>query len=74
MALHYDTYSEEGIDDRIKEYDRRSADQPYASQRCLDRFRPSDNYSWSKDKARQYAVPERQDFGAYVKRIGFKLD
>jgi FMN reductase [NAD(P)H] len=75
VTLHYDTYGEEGLDDTIKEYDRRrSADQRYASQRYIDGFGPSDNYGWSEDKARQYAVPERHDFGDYVKRIGFKLD
>ena len=26
------------------------------------------------DKARQYAVPERADFGAYVRARGFRLD
>jgi nitroreductase/FMN reductase [NAD(P)H] len=31
-------------------------------------------YGWSEDKARQYAHPERADFGAYVRRIGFRLD
>jgi nitroreductase/FMN reductase [NAD(P)H] len=31
-------------------------------------------YGWSEDKARQYAVPERADFGAYVRARGFRLD
>jgi hypothetical protein len=31
-------------------------------------------YGWSQDKARQVSVPERQDFGAFVRRQGFKLD
>jgi hypothetical protein len=29
---------------------------------------------WSEEKARHYAVPEREDFGAYVKRRGFRLE
>ena len=30
-------------------------------------------YGWSEDKARQYAVPQRADFGAFVRRQGFNL-
>ena len=31
-------------------------------------------YGWSEDKARQYAVPLRADFGAFVRAKGFHLD
>ena len=31
-------------------------------------------YGWSEDKARQYGVPQRADFGAFVRRKGFCLD
>ena len=31
-------------------------------------------YGWSEDKARQYGVPQRADFGAFVRRKGFGLD
>jgi nitroreductase/FMN reductase [NAD(P)H] len=31
-------------------------------------------YGWSEDKARQYGVPQRTDFGAFVRGKGFKLD
>ena len=31
-------------------------------------------YGWSEDKARQYAVPLRADFGAFVRAKGFNLD
>jgi nitroreductase/FMN reductase [NAD(P)H] len=37
------------------------------------RFGTSPTYGWSEDKARQYADPERADFGAFVRRIGFDL-
>ena len=37
-------------------------------------IRPERRYGWSEDKARQYSVPERADFGAFVRRKGFKLD
>ena len=37
------------------------------------RFGSSGSYGWSEDKARQYAEPERADFGAFIRRIGFNL-
>jgi nitroreductase/FMN reductase [NAD(P)H] len=33
-----------------------------------------DFYGWSEDKARQYSVSERADFGAFVRKIGFSLN
>ena len=30
-------------------------------------------YTWSEDKARQYSVPQRHDFGSYVRAHGFAL-
>lgn len=75
VTLHTDFFTEHDLDGKIEEYDRRrSAVQPYASQRHVKRFGSAENYGWSEDKARQYAAPERQDFGAYVKSIGFRLD
>ena len=53
---------------------RREAVQPYKTQRYADKFGQSVPYGWSEDKARQYSVPERADFGAFVRRKGFKLD
>ena len=38
------------------------------------RFGEAKEYGWSEEKARHYAVPEREDFGAYVKRRGFSLE
>lgn len=75
VTVHHNTYTDEGLDVAIEGYDRRrAADQPYATQRYVKEFGQSKNYGWSEDKARQYALPERQDFGAYIKRIGFTLD
>ena len=47
---------------------------PYARQRAPERFGTHSEYSWSEDKARQYARPERADFGAFVRGKGFNLD
>src|SRR4249920_1130019 len=57
----------------VEAYDqRRAATRPYRNQREPERFGRSEFYGWSEDKARQYAVPLRADFGAFVRAKGFK--
>ncbi len=74
VTLHRDRYRET-TREVVDGYDRRrNGIFPYRSQRNVARFGKSDSYGWSEDKARQYAEPERADFGAFVKRKGFKLD
>ena len=74
-TIHRDRYDESALKDKIAAYDqRREAVQPYKTQRYTDKFGESATYGWSEDKARQYSVPERADFGAFVRRKGFKLD
>lgn len=58
----------------IREYDRRRAGVHSFSQRDPDRFGETPDYGWSDDKARQYADPQRADFGAFVRSKGFGLD
>jgi len=59
----------------INTYDaRRAAEQPYARQRRADELGEAEPYTWSEDKARQYNLPERADFGAFIRAKGFKLD
>jgi nitroreductase len=75
VTIHRDRYSETGLREKIAGYDqRREKVQPYKSQRYPESFGESAEYGWSEDKARQYSVPERADFGAFVRRKGFKLD
>jgi nitroreductase/FMN reductase [NAD(P)H] len=75
VTVHRDRYDESGLEEKIAAYDqRRDAVQPYRTQRYTDKFGQSADYGWSEDKARQYSVPERADFGAFVRRKGFKLD
>ena len=75
VSIHHGRYDETGLRDKIAAYDKRREDvQPYKSQRYTDKFGTSGEYGWSEDKARQYSVPERADFGAFVRRKGFKLD
>ncbi len=75
VSIHHGRYDEAGLRDKIAAYDRRrEAVQPYKTQRYTDKFGVAGDYGWSEDKARQYSVPERADFGAFVRRKGFKLD
>jgi len=74
VTVHVDRYDETGIRERIDAYDRRRhALAPYRKQRYADRYANVDFYGWSEDKARQYSVSERADFGAYIRKIGFSL-
>ncbi len=73
-TVHEDRYSATGVEDVITTYDRqRAALQPYDNQREKAKFGSTDNYCWSEDKSRQYALPERQGFGEFVRNKGFKL-
>lgn len=56
----------------IREYDRRRGPPP--RQRAPERFGEKADYGWSDDKARQYADPQRADWGAFVRAKGFRLD
>ncbi|MBS27316.1 MAG: NADPH-dependent oxidoreductase [Alphaproteobacteria bacterium] len=73
-TVHSDTYNEDAQQPAIEAYDARRAElRPYGSQRDPDRFGTRDPYTWSDDKARQYAEPQRTDFGAFVRKKGFDL-
>jgi nitroreductase/FMN reductase [NAD(P)H] len=75
VTIHRDRYDESGLEEKIAAYDRRrEAVQPYRTQRYPEKFGQSAVYGWSEDKARQYSVPERADFGAFVRGKGFNLD
>ncbi len=75
VTIHRDRYDESGLKEKVAAYDkRREGVQPYRTQRYTEKFGQSADYGWSEDKARQYSVPERADFGAFVRRKGFKLD
>jgi nitroreductase/FMN reductase [NAD(P)H] len=74
VTVHADRYDESGLQGRIDAYDRRRHGlQPYRRQRHADRYPNVDFYGWSEDKVRQYSVPERADFGAFIRSKGFSL-
>lgn len=59
----------------IREYDaRRAAVQPFPRQRDPGRWGEKPDYGWSDDKARQYAEPQREDWGAFVRARKFSLE
>ena len=75
VTVHRDRYSEAGLRELVDAYDaRRTAVQPYATQRYTADFGRVHDYAWSEDKARQYTKPERETFGAFVRGKGFRLD
>jgi nitroreductase/FMN reductase [NAD(P)H] len=75
VTVHRDRYDEGVLKDKVAAYDKRRREvQPYANQRHVDKFGEDPAYGWSEDKVRQYSVPDRADFGAFVRGKGFKLD
>ena len=74
-TVHMERFDDGGLVAAVDAYDRRRASvRPYRNQRDVARFGRADFYGWSEDKARQYAVPQRADFGAFVRAQGFNLD
>jgi len=76
LTVHTDRYDDANLAREIDAYDRRREARhatPPASQRFVDRFGVSEPYGWSEDKARQYSVPERHNFGPFIRRHGFGL-
>lgn len=74
-TVHHERFDDARSRDLVDGYDRRRhAMMPLRRQRDVARFGEAAFYGWSEDKARQYADPQRADFGAYVRAQGFKLD
>jgi nitroreductase/FMN reductase [NAD(P)H] len=73
-TVHEGKYDEGDLTARIDAYDRRrAAIHPYKP-RDPKRWGEVAFYGWSEDKARQYGVPQRADFGTFVRNKGFGLD
>ena len=74
VTVHTDRFDENGVKEKIEAYDRRRDSLlPYRRQRNPQSFGNADFYGWSDDKARQYCVPERADFGTFIRGKGFSL-
>jgi nitroreductase/FMN reductase [NAD(P)H] len=75
LTIHENCYDDRDLAGRLAASDRRrAARMPYRRQRDEARWGASPEYGWSEDKARQYATPQRADFGAFVRGKGFRLD
>ena len=76
LTVHTDRYDDGRFETLIEDYDRRRETRhatPRESQRFTNRFGHAERYGWSEDKARQYSVPERHNFGPFIRRHGFGL-
>lgn len=77
VTVHVDRYGDDHFAARMDAYDRRRhRRQPIAveKQRLVDRYGRSPFYGWSEDKARQVSVPQREDFGRFIRDQGFRLE
>ena len=75
LTIHHDRYDDGDLAARLAASDRRrAARMPYRRQRDQAHWGNTPDYGWSEDKARQYATPQRADFGAFVRGKGFRLD
>jgi len=76
VTVHTDRYDDSRFVEELDAYDRRREErEPTApgKQRMTEQHGTLPVYGWSEDKARQYSVPERHDFGDYVRAQGFAL-
>ena len=74
-TIHIDQYSENDLREQVMVYNGEKANtQPYSRQRSVELFGSSEKYGWSEDKVRQYNLPERADFGEFIRAKGFALD
>ena len=76
LTVHTDRYDDSKFEALVDDYDRRREAvhaTPPENQRFADKWGRVERYGWSEDKARQYSVPERHNFGPFIRGHGFKL-
>jgi len=75
ITVHEDRYDREAFARLGADYDkRRNETRPFPWQRQPERFGVTETYGWREDKRRQYADPQRADFGAYLRDMGFSFE
>ena len=75
VTVHVDRFDESNVRQKIEAYDRRRDTlMPYRKQRRVRMYGEAGFYGWSEEKARHYSVPERADWGAFIRGKRFKLD
>lgn len=74
VTLHSDRFDETRLKENIDAYDqRRHIVHPLRKQRHSNLYPDVPFNGWSEDKARHYSVPERSDFGAFIRDQKFSL-
>lgn len=74
VTTHIDQFDESGLRGHIEAYDaRRHALFPLRRQRYSNIYPDVEINAWSEDKARHYSLPERAEFGAFIRRKKFSL-
>jgi nitroreductase/FMN reductase [NAD(P)H] len=76
VTVHTDRYDDRDLPAQLEAYDQRREARhatPRESQRYVERYGHTEPYGWSEDKGRQYSVPERHNFGPFIRRHGFEL-
>ena len=74
ITTHTDRFDEDGIKEKIDAYDqRRHKLFPLRKHRHSDKYTDVPFNGWSEDKARHYSMPERSDFGAFIRDKKFSL-
>jgi nitroreductase len=74
VTVHEERYSDADFEAQVAAYDQRRAGIHSFRPRNPDRWGTPEFYGWSEDKARQYATPQRTDFGAFVRGKGFRTE
>jgi nitroreductase/FMN reductase [NAD(P)H] len=76
VTVHENHFDDSDMLAQVAAYDRRREaieQTPPHKQREVERFGVSNDYGWSENRTRQYAIPARTDFGRYIRDQGFDL-
>jgi nitroreductase/FMN reductase [NAD(P)H] len=76
LTVHTDRYDDSKLPELLDDYDRRREARfatPRDKQRYPELWGYTEPYGWAEDKARQYSVPERHNFGPFIRGHGFGL-
>src|SRR6056300_1705121 len=77
VVIHYNTYNDENLSDKIEEYDVRVFETAPISedkQRHVNLYGVAERGTWSENISRQLSVPERNNFKSWLKSHGFNLE
>lgn len=74
VTTHLNQFDESNLKAQVQAYDlRRHKLFPLRRQRYANLYPDVELNGWSEDKARHYSVPERADFGEFIRNKKFSL-